>query len=474
MTGLVKLTQTEAVVRLLKIGIVAMLTSPNNIITTGFTSLYESLASSASTIIADNLPNMPKSSYDNSSGDAFGDQIGYLAIYDMVVNQVISIPVHTKIWALLLTERFWCVPALYVLLVIIILVIFRSLVLYIVAYIQISIAILILPLLVVMLLFQTTADLFQNWLKYMANSAFLIVIATMGMGLTLSLMTKDLSDLLNYSVSWKSFFWDWLGWWFPDDQHAVSNAINVSSYLSALITALICQSFVEQIPHLADSLSSSQLSPSQNAFDSLWSSINAGISSLGSKLRSFNAKYGVGRILNMRYNSDGSDEGKSYLDKWKITRNRADLLYYKYVTKPIEYGKSTVNAKSIFDSTDNLKDIQLNKELEILKSQNAYDNISTKKYSELIQTKLSTFSSELSKITVNGNEIPLKDGQYKLADGTLIGTKDAVQQAITNNQPIGVHQVQYSHPTNIRDEYKTKMEELSKIRKELDNIIRKN
>ncbi len=479
MTGIVKLNQTEAVVRLLKIGVVAMLTSPNNIITTGFVGLYQNLAEFAADIISNNLPYMPNvSSYDSSSGGTFGNQIGYLAIYDIIFNQIISKSIHTKIWALLFTESFWCIPALYILLSIIVVVVFRSLLIYIMAYIQLSIGILILPIFAVMLLFKITAGLFEKWLQHMVDSALMIVVGTMGMGLTLSLMDNILSTMLTYAVTWTNWFW-FLGWWFPDNEDTVSNAISPSNYFFALISALICKSFVENILQMTNSLSGSNLARSSDAFRGLWQVIGGKFSSVGETLRSVNAKYLTGALLNHRYNKDGSGEGKSILDKWQTTRNRADLLYKKSIANPIKYGKDIVDPRSVFSSTKHLKEKELQQELNILKSQNKYNGISANKYSDLIRQKENTLYDKLSKITVSdrtgaSHEISLKDGEYKLPDGTTIGTKDQIEDAIKGNATHnGCINIQYANIGDARTALNQKLQELSEVKKDLEQITKR-
>ncbi len=498
MIGIVKLNQTEAVVRLFKIGIVAMLTSPNNVIASGFVVLYQNLAEFASSIIASNLPYMPNaSSYDDSSGDTFGNQIGYLAIYDIIFNQLISREVHTKIWALLFTESFWCIPALYILISIIIVVVFRSLLTYILAYIQLSVGILILPILAVMLLFKVTATLFQNWLKYMLDSALMIVIGTMGMGLTLSLMDNSLSSMLQYSVTWRDWFW-FLGWWFPDNQDTVSSAISPSNYFFALISALICKTFIENILTLVNSLSGSTIARSSDAFRALWGNIGNPLSPLqnswvinnipilnkitnalispGQTLRQINAKYLTGALLNRRYNKDGSGEGKSILDKWKITRDRADLLYKKSIAMPIEYGKDIVKPNSVLFSNTSLQKLKtktINQEMSILSRENKYHGISERKYSGLIAQKEEQLYDKLSKIHVNGSEISLKNGQYTLADGQILGSKAEIERAISQNRGIlNEHNVRYVYTDDERAKFSSKLDELATLKTELEKIKR--
>jgi hypothetical protein len=246
-----------------------------------------------------------------------------------------------------------------------------------------------------MLLFKVTADLFQNWLKYMANSALLIVVATMGMGLTLSLMQKNLGDLLNYSVTYQNFFW-FIGWWMPDNEDAVDAVLNVSTYFSALVMALICQSFVEHVPKLADSLSDSQLSPSSQAFASLWSGISGIGSGIGSTLKVINANYGMGALMNLRYGKDGEEkEGKGVLDKWKATRDGVNS-FFDSVTKPVDSFRKSLHDDSIIKLNEPAKSQELKQELEKLKEENKTQNFVEKDYSDKINNMKQDLRNKLN------------------------------------------------------------------------------
>lgn len=478
MIGLIKITQTEAVVRLMKIGIVIMLTTPYNIMSEYFVQFYDSVATFSSNIIAGNLPNMP---YADTSSSGDFSQIGYLTIYDGILNQVISKQVNLKIIGLLFTSMIWCIPFMYVLIVIIIVVVLRSLVLYITAYFQMSILILILPIFAAMLLFRVTAALFQNWLKYMANSVFLIIVATLGMGLCLGIMNGILADLLSYAISKQNIWW-FIWWWKPQDLNALYTHLNAESYFTGLLVALICYSFVEHIPKLADSLSASQFSPSTKAFNALWQGTQGMLSEGLSAIKEVNSRYLVGRLLDQRYKEDGEyskdKEGKGILDKWKITRDKADYIFDKYIGS--KYDQIQSGDMLFNNQVDNrLKD----KEINLLKSEAQYK---VNDYQQMIDDRRTTLEQQVKDnnafkdaVNLGGNQISLlaDNNPYVTHAGQQI-QKDDIRRAISegrNQITVGGNNIdlrsQYSRDLN--DKLSKRLEELGNIEEELKQI-RKN
>lgn len=478
--GVTNLTQTEAVVRLLKMGIVIMLTSPNNLIAEGFLNIYESIATFASNIIASNLRGMPSPSTASSSD--FGNQIGYLVIYDGILNQAISSQVNIKIWSLLFTSHIWCIPLLYILLVIIIVVVLRALLLYITAYFQISILILIMPIFAVMVLFNVTANLFQNWLKYMANSALLIIVATLGMGLSLGMMNQVLSDLLKYSVSKQNIWW-FIFWWRPDNEAVLSAQLNAGTYFTALIIALICYAFVEHVPKLADALSDAQLSPSTQAFSALWNSTSELFNNGLSGLKKINAKYLVGRALDQRYKTDGKydekKEGKGILDKWKMTRASADAFFYKHLGSKYDrlFGE---DGAPIF--VDPVAEKIKQKEMALLDAKNKY---TINDYQSMIDDRRTKLLEQISSndrfkdtINVQGvGDISLKaDTNPNVNINGNPVLKQDIRDAVAGNGQLNIGGVNYNvrslYDQQQGDKLNRKLEELGNIQKELKRVKR--
>lgn len=489
MTGLVQLTQTEAVVRLLKIGIVVLLTSPGNIIGSGFISLYDNLSTLAADIIANAIPDLPSSGQTPNKIDG----LAYLGVYDGILNQVLSIQVHLKIWSLMrCLSRIWCIPMLYILLIIIITVVFKSLLIYITAYVQMSILIIMLPILAVTMLFKVTASFFQDWLKYMANSAMMIVIATLGLGLVLGMMNKDLQSLLNYSISNTNWFL-WFYWWEPDS--AVTTQLNASSYFLALFTALICNIFVEHVPKFADALTDAQLAPTSQGFKNLLHGMHGtfhnAFNKVSNQIQSINSKYLMGRLLDQRYKKDGqySDEkeGKGLLDKWKSTRDKADKFWYKTIGAPLDIVKGISEGDDLSGIAQGVK--QKWNSFDI--SQASKNAQTANDYEKMIEEKMTHWKSEQEKVDAlkdsvrvdlgggQQQEISIKDdGIANVNVNNVDIPKAFIKDAIENHNGVLHHNgVQYDfsnlHDKELSNKVQEKLNELTNIKKELDKVKRR-
>ena len=490
MIGMAKITQTEALVRLLKIGIVLMFMTPNNIIATGFTHMYQEMANLSSNIITQSL--VGSNIQTTNDGTDLENSLDYLIVYDGIINQILSRQVHLKIWALLLTWNFWFIPFLYVLIVMIIFIVLRSLLLYVTAYVQIAFLILILPILVPTLLFQTTADIFQSWLKYMANSALLIVVATLGFGIVLGIMLSTFGTLLSYSIT-KTW------WWFPDNNDSVGAVLNFKSYLTALIQALICYAFIEVAPKLADALSESQLSPSLNAFNSLWHGMSQMMNEGISNLKSFNNQYLMGRLMDQAYKTDGKydrdKEGKGVLNKWRQGRDAVSKFYDRNVGKKIDKISNKINDNSLINFSDPYKDQAKKDQLADLRGQNEKEHTTYGDYKQMIDGKKKEYLEQVKsnsslindvqmpdgtqiQLDGNGNDTISYDGQnvskaeirQAIAEGRDAKSVDGTNIAVQHNPQPGA---QGGYDALLNDRLKGKLDELGKIEKDYGFVKRK-
>lgn len=489
MIGMAKITQTEAVVRLLKVGIVLMFLTPDNIIANGFMHMYQQLANFGSNIIAGSMPN---SYIDTSGGSDLESSLNYLLMYDEIINQILSRQVHIKIISLLFTWNFWLIPFMYILIVMIIFIVLRSLLLYITAYVQIAFLIVILPILVPTLLFNTTADIFQNWLKYMANSALLIIVATTGFGVVLNIMMDNLGNLLSYSVT-KTW------WWFPDDDDAVSSVLNFSTYISTLIQALICYGFVEVAPKLADALSESQLSPSLHAFNALWNGMSNMLNEGISKLKSFNNQYLMGKLMDQSYKTDGkydrSKEGKGLLNDWRQKRDKINKFYERKIGRKIDMLNRKINDDSLINLIDPYKDQKIKDELADLREKHELEGKTYSDYRELINKKREEYTNQvkdnLSRInevimpdnsivqlddprdTINyqGQDIQKQEIREAIAEGRSIKNANGDDLGQVQNNPRAGAANQYD--VGLNDSLKGKLTGLAKIEKDYGFVKRK-
>jgi type IV secretion system protein VirB6 len=318
--GSLNITYTELIVRIIKLSIVTILTTPNSYITETFTSSFRILAEAASNLIAEAIPNLA-ALQNNTESKNFG-KIRYLIAYEDIINQITSYQVHIKIISLLFTIYFWLIPFLYLLILILLLIVLKALLLFITAYVQLAILIGILPIAVLALLFQLTNEIFQNWLRYMANSALLITVTVLGIGLSLSMIAGGLEDLLSYKVEIVEIFW------YPNLSQ-VSNILTASNYFLLLIKALLCYAVLDYIPGLVDAFTNAQFAPTASNVAALQRGMTQTGQEFWKNVKSANNRYGLGRVWNkLGHDQDGKGGFMSkILDRKDRDKARIDNFY---------------------------------------------------------------------------------------------------------------------------------------------------
>ncbi len=315
--GMINISYTEFIVRIFKLSIVVMLTTPNDVLTDLFLSFFKILGETSANLIASVLPDLSGTKEAGNLGN-----LSYLLPYEDLVNQLISYPIHIKILSLALTKHFYLIPFLYLIVLVLLLTILKALLLFITAYMQIAVLVIILPIMALTILFQITGELFQNWMRYMANSAMLITVTVLATGLILSMISDGLANLLNYQVE--------LGWiWAPVGDQA-SKTLTIDNVFFVLLKSLIAYTVIDFIPGLVDGFTNAQFSPSANSFRAM----QQGIGSLGGQIwdsvRGFNAEYGVGRLLDQAYKKDGKysqdKEGTRFFDQFYANKKAFDHM----------------------------------------------------------------------------------------------------------------------------------------------------
>jgi hypothetical protein len=487
MTGLSKITQKEAVIKLLKISIVLMFLTPQNIIGSEFPKIYQWLANISSQIILNNMNTDIPVIDTNTSIGQLENNLNYLTFYDSIINQILSRSVNFKIIALIFTLNFYKVTYMYILMCIIVYVVLQSMLLYITAYLQIAILTVVLPILVPTLLFTTTADLFQSWLKYMANAALMIVVSTTGLGIVLSIMISDFSGLVSYSIT-KSW------WWFPDSTHEVNNVLNLQSFMTTLLKTLMCYAFVELVPKLANALSNTQVGVSAQAFNALSQGIKSFGGTLGSGLKYVNNRYLIGRVWDQRYKTGGkydrSKEGTKFLDSYSyIPRQQIKSVVQKVQQA---YKKNAITRvlmdgiiRPMYTSDEHLE--TLHKEYN-MNAWAEYKNATNDNFDKIIESKQADYKKAISENLNQIEDVKIGDKEYKLDttnekidhNGNKF-THEEIRKAIANGEqlklPDGTKATVSAegYSQNLRDQYKnlkTSEDQLHKITHEFEKIKR--
>lgn len=429
MTGLSKITQKEAFVKLIKLSIVMMFFNPDNMFAQNFPKIYQGLANISSNIIMNNINRTVPMTVQDENVGGFEESLSYLMFFDGIVNQMFSRQVHLKLIALLFSIFYWILPFMVIFILMILYTVLQSMLLYTVAYTQIGVLIVILPILVPALLFQTTAELFQSWLKYMANSAILIVVATMGLGLILKIMTDDFTGLISYAVTVKSFCV------YPVSYSEVISVLNFKTYMSALIRAFICYSFVNMAPQLANALSDANLSPSADAFRNLSNGLNNMGSSIVGELKMMNNKYLIGRLMDQAYKTNGKydkdKEGKGVLNKWRQTRQKIEHLYKQNaiskLIRPLYIDERTLKSEkeSYENYQDNLSTKRYNDYEEKLKQKEAANK-------SAIEANLNTIQN----VDIGGRPLNLSNPGDTIDYNNQTISKQDIRQAIAENKQL--------------------------------------
>ena len=192
MIGLIEINQTELVVRLFKIGVIATLISDTTLNT--IPNLFESFIGGSldiSNII------MKESMYDPKTGREllpFPELDTVFSAYDGVIDMATSGAFNVKIWSLLFTSKFYLIIGIYVCVIIMFMGMWRSLVQYIMSLFLLALLIVILPIFLVTILFKATMHLFDNWLEQFISLCLMIIVVTTTVALMLSLIITQLQD----------------------------------------------------------------------------------------------------------------------------------------------------------------------------------------------------------------------------------------------------------------------------------------
>ncbi len=302
--GITKMNQGELLIQLFKVGLIATLLTNSitayNFFNTYLISWFQGIAEAFSKILMEALFAQGQEHSPTNAAEVAASVGGYLAVFDVVIDQIVSKALNVKIWSLLFTKYIYFIFLLYILIFILLVTIFEAIMLYLTALFQITLLTIIFPIFIVMILFKLTSPMFQNWLKSLISSGLIIILTTATVGLMLRIVEQTLEGLLMYKVCWQ-----WIvGWarfclgilfWYPESMGEVKSALDIGTYFSVLFACIILQLFLKQIPSLADSLSNALFSPSSTLAQSIGMPSDMISNTIG-QLRSFNVKYGLGKL----------------------------------------------------------------------------------------------------------------------------------------------------------------------------------
>ncbi len=131
-----------------------------------------------------------------------------VAFFDSLVNLLFSYETSTKINALLWSFPcgFLVIFIVYIAFILVAIAIAQAIILYLLGYMAISLLIILAPVFITFLLFQTTRSLFENWMNQFANYFFQPVLALAALNLIIQVIVDRIYRILGF----KACYEDWM------------------------------------------------------------------------------------------------------------------------------------------------------------------------------------------------------------------------------------------------------------------------
>lgn len=195
--GMVKISQTDLVIRVIKIGLVAGLMSGS---TFDFFRDY----------VFDTVTNFADEIIANMSGySLFSDEehiANPLAFMAEVLSNILLNPTFSAQIMALLSMGISGIIYFIIMIIaigILLIVLFRSITIYLMAFMALAVLMGIAPLFLTFILFQKTKYMFDNWVKYCFKYMLEPVVLMAGIIVITQLITVFLDNILSFSVCWK-------------------------------------------------------------------------------------------------------------------------------------------------------------------------------------------------------------------------------------------------------------------------------
>lgn len=321
--GSIQMTTNELLGRLLKFSVISVLISPSsfNFFNTYLLNIFvgndpNSNYAGVAQEIAGYIERVTLF-YDPSSPNtprfAMPEYPTPLSVFDIILQLISSLNLHTKVWALFFYRWYFCyIIIIYMGIFFLVAIVLRGTMLWFIASLRIAILLAVAPLFIMFYLFNITKTYFDNWLKQMMGASLTLIIVAASMALMIGLLTSQIQNLLNYQVC-NQVIWSAdldiidthfsISYWYPSDSN-VDNALSPKNLFSFLIFGAIFNSFSKQIPQLADVLGKAGMSSIGQMYDVGNSAVSAmskpfvmgagAVSSIGLTVGAEGAKF-VGR-----------------------------------------------------------------------------------------------------------------------------------------------------------------------------------
>ena len=205
--GFVSFTSKELIIRVLKMAIILQIISPNSweFFNNNFFSFFTNGVGEMTGILfgqgSQALPSI------TSSGSCAPNVAGIQA-FDTAIAQLFSYDTTRKIMSLMVWKiyGFLYVAVIYLLILIILYAIIKSLLIFFVSYLAISILIVLAPIFITFFLFKITRRFFDNWLKNLISYFIQPIIILTFAFFMITILMNQLQFLFGYRVCWKEWF----------------------------------------------------------------------------------------------------------------------------------------------------------------------------------------------------------------------------------------------------------------------------
>lgn len=269
--GLLQKAQQEIIMRLIKIGIIVALISPES--WEFFNKYLFQLFTEGSREISKLILNIVI--YDRPDALPFPvpQDANALSIMDVLMKMLISPPLWYKILTPLFTKYILYFFGMILGLFFVIFGIVRIVMLYIIAIFAMAILLAVAPIFIVMILFKLTTKIFDDWLKQLVSAAIMIIIVAILSAMLLILIVGSITALLGYGTCWDvlwapkilGFTLFSVYWWIP--QNDLGNYLTFANYGYFIVIGLVYHNLVGYIPALVDALAGAARRPISNAFN---------------------------------------------------------------------------------------------------------------------------------------------------------------------------------------------------------------
>ncbi len=274
MIGMLKMHRGELVVRLFKVGIIGALISTES--WEFFNTYFFSLFSDGAQSIADFIIKATVFSNKDPTQPVFliPDGSSSLGVYDVILKMLTSAPFHQKIWALLFTEKCYFIPVIYICVVFMLLTILKSILIYLLALVNVAMLVIMAPIFITMALFSLTRNMFDDWLKQLISTGMMLIFLAATLALMVKLIMGNIQKILFYKICWESIWklvvagttWVDIKFWNIQNFAQVDASLTFSNLVSFLLVSILFYTFIEKIPEIVDTLSGAARMPTSQLY----------------------------------------------------------------------------------------------------------------------------------------------------------------------------------------------------------------